>query len=107
VISVRRPVMKDLFATKPHVLVGPESLNGYSVFEVTRISPRWIKPLGHVRAQIVHRIADEEHKRALIRLIAQWRARWLAQTDCSKGFIVQKCSQYRGPVAGEPATAFS
>jgi foldase protein PrsA len=106
VVPWKRAIEKAIFAAKPHVLVGPLRLKGlWCFFEVTRVRPRAVKPLASVRAQIARRLADERRRRALARLVAAWRRRWITRTNCSPGYVVEQCRQYRGPTPAEDPLA--
>jgi hypothetical protein len=106
VVPWKRAIEKAIFAAKPHVLVGPLRLKGlWCFFEVTRVRPAAAKPLASVSAAIARRLADERRRRALARFVAAWRRRWVARTDCSPGYVVEKCRQYRGPKTAEDPLA--
>jgi len=98
----KKAIEKEIFAARPGVLSGPVKLyDGQSLFEVTRIVPAAPQPLAKVRATVEKELLEERGQRALRRFIASWRSRWTAQTDCSPGFVVQKCRQYTGPRTAE------
>jgi hypothetical protein len=89
---------KAIFAARLHVLSGPIPVYPYhSVFEVTRIVPARYKPLAQVGGAIAQELTAEQRRGALARFVAAWRSRWVARTDCTPGYIVQKCRQYAGP----------
>jgi PPIC-type PPIASE domain len=108
VSAPKRAIVRAIFKAKPHVLTGPVILNGlYAVFEVTQIRPGTRKPLQAVEGSIESEIAARQQRRALVEFIAAWRARWRDRTDCSPGYVVQKCRQYRGPRTSEDPSTFS
>jgi hypothetical protein len=93
----KRRIADAIFAAKPHVVAEPVELNHYYfLFEVTRVTPAYVKPLAQVRAAIARQLADEAQKRRLVRFVTAWRTRWIAKTDCSPGYVIQKCAQYNG-----------
>jgi hypothetical protein len=95
--ETKRPIVKAIFAAKLHVLSGPMPLSGhYSLFKLTRIVPTTVQPFAHVRRRIANELANLQRRRTLAGFIATWRSKWIAKTDCSAGYVVQKCSQYRG-----------
>ncbi len=106
VVPVHRVVTKAIFAAKAHVPTGPEPVNGYSVFEVTRIVAREVQPLSHVRDQIRGQLLQFARTKALDAFIATWRRKWVARTDCAPGYVVQQCAQYRGARAPESNVSF-
>lgn len=96
VVPVHRVVTQAIFAARPHVPTGPEPVNLYSVFEVTRIVPRTVQPLSRVRHQIEEQLARAAREKALAGFIAGWRRKWILRTDCEPGYVVQQCKQYHG-----------
>jgi hypothetical protein len=96
-----RAVLKDVFAARLGVPVGPEPINEYSVFEVTKIVPSVLEPLQRVAASIRHEIELRFQHEALARLIDEWRARWRPRTRCSPRYVVWQCREH--PASGEPA----
>jgi hypothetical protein len=106
-IPVRKQFAEAVFAARPHTLVGPEPLLGhYGFFELLRVRPRLATPLSHVRSQVKRMLIDERRDTGLRSFIAAWRRRWTARTDCSPGYVVQKCAQYKGTKAPEEPLAF-
>jgi hypothetical protein len=106
-VPTKRAVLRAIFAAKPHTLVGPVSLNEqWCLFEVTSVSARTVKPLSEVKESIEQQLSAERRRHTLARFIAQWRKRWMAKTDCSAGYVVQKCRQYRGRRTPEKSLAF-
>jgi hypothetical protein len=95
-----------ILAARPDVLSGPVFTGEYSLFEVRRIVPARYLPLGQVRDTIASQLAAEQRRLALSRFIGAWRRRWIAMTDCSPGYVVQRCRQYAGPMAPEDPLSF-
>lgn len=94
---------RAIFAARPNVLTGPVMVQGdHSLFEVKRIAPARLEPLARVRSSIAARLAAEQQQRTLTRFIEAWRHKWIAVTSCRPTYVVQKCSQYRGPRPPEP-----
>jgi foldase protein PrsA len=104
----RRAAEDAIFAARPHVLNGPIRLNrSYAIFEVTRIVSPMRRSFARVERSIDRRLAREQRRRDLARLVGSWRAKWLAKTDCAPGYVVQKCRQYAGARAPEDPAAFN
>jgi hypothetical protein len=107
VVPAKRAILRAIFAATPHTIVGPLPLNKkWCFFEVTSVIPRAVKPLAQVKASIEQRLAAERQRAALAGFIAAWRKKWIARTTCSPGYVVQKCSEYRGPLTPEDPSAF-
>jgi hypothetical protein len=100
-------ILRAIFAAKANTLVGPLPLNGmWCFFQVTHVVPGVVQPLASVQGAIARQLASDRQRRELPRLVAAWRAKWIARTDCRPGYVVQKCRQYRGPKAPEDPLAF-
>jgi hypothetical protein len=94
---------RAIFAAKIGVLTGPIPLQGHwCLFVIRRIEPARVQPLSEVRRSIEQKLLALPRRRARAQLIAAYRRRWLAQTDCRPGYVVQKCREYRGPRMPEP-----
>jgi hypothetical protein len=73
----RRAAENAIFAARLHVLSGPIRLNRfYAIFEVTRIVPPRRQPFARVERSIDRRLAREQRRGKLARLVGAWRARW-------------------------------
>jgi foldase protein PrsA len=107
VVPRHRIVTEAIFTAKAHVPTGPEPVNEYSVFEVTRIVPRTVQPLSRVRNQIRRQLAQAARKRSLAGFIARWERKWISRTDCKPGYVVQQCRQYRGIRTRKSTLSFS
>lgn len=95
-----------ILATRLDVLSGPVFTGEYSLFEVRRIVPARYRTLAQVRGAIARQLAAEQRQATLSRFIGAWRRRWIAMTDCSPGYVVQRCRQYAGPMAPEDQHSF-
>jgi hypothetical protein len=92
-----------IFTATPGVLSGPVGTSyGYFVFRVTRIRFEREQPLAAVQASIRRQLAQPLREQALAAFAKRWRATWTAQTDCSPGYVVPECRQYKGPPATQP-----
>jgi hypothetical protein len=63
---------------------------------VTRVVPPKRKSLAHVEHSIRQQLEREQQRRSLTRFIGAWRAKWIARTDCARGYVVELCRQYSG-----------
>jgi len=91
-----------IFTASPGVLVGPVSTwFGYFVFEVTKIGLERERPFAEVQASIRRQLSRPQQEQALAAFSAQWRATWTARTDCSPGYVVPGCRQFKGPLPAE------
>jgi foldase protein PrsA len=96
-----------MLEAKPHVLVGPVRRRvDYFVFEVVKIVPAGHLTLAQVRATISRSLMDARRRAALVTAVHAWRTAWAARTDCRRGYVVQKCRQYKGVKSPEDPLAF-
>lgn len=98
-------VYRAVFAAKKTgVIVGPLPLQGqWCLFVLRRIAPATLQPLSEVRGSIERRLLGVARRNASARFVEAYRQRWIAMTDCRPGYVVQKCRQYAGARAPEPA----
>jgi hypothetical protein len=97
--SRQDPIEQAIFAAKPNVVTGPIQLKViyHSLFAVRRIVPASRRPLAQVQATISDRLTAAQGQQALARLQESIRGRWLSVTHCLAGYVVQQCSEYKGP----------
>lgn len=89
-----------IFTAKPGVLTGPiNTVIGYYVFDVKRIHPADQKPLSAVAPSLNAMLPGVLAQEALVNYIKRWRAKWTPRTDCSPGYVVQKCRQFEASAA--------
>ena len=77
------------------------SIDGYYLFTVTKVSPARELSLAEVKSQLAPILPKLLEKRATAALVAKLRPKWRALTNCTAGFVVLKCRQFR-PAPGEP-----
>ncbi len=95
-------MVQAIFATPPGRVGGPVVYHSRWVLLVVRkLVPGSVKPLTKVNAEIAERLSEERHRRALASFLETYRQEWTAKTRCKGGFIVQKCSEYRGRMMPE------
>lgn len=89
---------KAVFAArKIGVILGPVPLHGeWALFVIRRIEPAGLKPLSKVGPMIEQQLLASARKAASARLLAALQRKWIAQTDCKPGYVVQKCRQFGG-----------
>jgi len=91
-----------IFAATPGRVAGPAIFNGQWVLAVVRkLIPAGIQPLAAVRGELSKTLAAERRQRALKRFAAAYIRKWTASTSCSPGYVVQRCSVYRGALVTE------
>ena len=107
-IGEKRTIYEAIFKARRDVITQPIHLiNAYFLIYVTRIAPAHLLALTQVRASIEKKLTEAHRKETLAGFIASWRKRWIAQTDCSEGYVVQKCRQYTGAKTAEEPLTFN
>jgi hypothetical protein len=97
-----------VFAAKPYAVSNILALNGdYYLFQVIKVIPPVPQPLAQVQGAIKKQLAEAAQRRALAAFVKAWRTKWTGRTDCSAGYVVQKCRQYSGPLAPEDPLGLS
>jgi hypothetical protein len=95
-------LVHTIFAAVPGRVAGPVRFrHGWALVVVRRVLPGSVKPFAAVKEQIVAQLTRNRRRAALLSFIKAYRRKWVAKTDCSPGFVVQKCMQYHGAVASE------
>jgi foldase protein PrsA len=91
---------RAIFTASPHRLEGPidiiRAFPGSFVFEVTRITPGFQKPLAEVEGGLRKQLPEVLYKKALVSFVRAWRAKWRAKTSCRPEYVIFKCRQFRG-----------
>jgi hypothetical protein len=94
------PLNDAIFKARPGVLTGPIATSiGYYVFRVKKINHAVQKPLAAVASSIKATLPAILAQQVLIEYIKSWRAKWIPRTDCSAGYVVQKCRQFKASAA--------
>jgi len=94
----------QIFASKPNTLGGPvKTPFGYYLFEVLGSKPGTQQSLAQVQASIKQQLMATEQQGALSKFVKQFKAKWLAKTDCRAGYVVADCKQFKAPKTGAGA----
>ncbi len=107
--SRQEPLYRAIYAARRNVVVGPVVVDGsyFFVFEVTTFRRPIVEPLAVERSGIEARLVEAQRRRTIAEFVDAWRRKWVPQTDCDAGVVVQQCRQYSGPVATEDPFASS
>lgn len=97
-----RKLVRAIFATRLGKIGGPVSYETRWVLLVVRAEiPGATKPFAEVAPEISRYLYERRRQGVIAKFLKTYRARWTARTSCLAGFVVQKCSQYRGPAKPE------
>jgi foldase protein PrsA len=102
-------LLRTIFAAEPDRIAEPARFhNAWVLVLVRKVVPGRIKSLAEVKEGITSQLTSQRSHVTLLDFLAAFRSKWTARTDCRPGFVVQKCSQYRGakvpegnPLSGE------
>lgn len=95
-------LVRTIFTAAPGKVAGPVWFNhAWVLIVVRKVVPGRFKRLAEVREAVAARLTSQRRRLALLSFIKTHRSKWIARTDCSPGFVVQKCAQYRGPTTPE------
>jgi hypothetical protein len=91
-----------IFAATPGQVAGPAKFNGRWVLAVVKkLIPGGIQALAVVKAELMKTLAVERRDKALNRFAEAYVHKWTASTSCSPGYVVPRCSEYHGTLAGQ------
>jgi foldase protein PrsA len=97
-----RELVDAIFAAQPGKVAGPARFHRkWTLIVVRKVIPASTKPLATVTEAIAARLAGERQRLAMSSFLRAFRSKWTAKTDCRAGYVVQKCSQYHGPMTPE------
>jgi foldase protein PrsA len=92
-----RKLVRAVFATRLGKIGGPVSYDTRWVLLVVRGEiPGSTRPLAEVETEIAKYLSERRRRVVIAKFAEAYRAKWTARTSCRAGFVVQKCSQYRG-----------
>ncbi len=95
-----------IFAATPGRVAGPALFFGHWVLAVVeKPIPAGIPSLAVVKGELSKTLALKRRELTLRRYATAYVRKWTVSTSCSPGYVVSKCSQYRGALAqGSPLT---
>jgi foldase protein PrsA len=97
-----RKLVRAIFATRLGKIGDPVSYDTRWVLLVVRAEiPGSTKRFAEVETEIARYLSERRRHAIIAKFLEAYRAEWTARTSCRAGFVVQKCSQYRGPAMPE------
>jgi foldase protein PrsA len=95
-------LVRAIFAAPRGRVAAPARFNGSWVLIVaTGRVPGRTKGLQEVESEIERRLLADRRRELFAEFTKAFRTKWTARTNCRPGFVVQKCSRYRGPFKPE------
>jgi foldase protein PrsA len=100
-----------IFSAKKNVLTGPvKTPFGYYIFEVQSVTPGSQQSLKEAEASIKSQLTASNEQAALSKFVKEFKKKWMAKTECRKGYEVADCKGYKAPKTtstSAPATGSS
>ena len=76
---------------------GPIDVDGNDYFfRVLEVNPEEVAPLSEVRGQIEQQLVPTLEQQALTSFIEDYNSKWTSRTVCAEGYVVARCSNYKG-----------
>jgi parvulin-like peptidyl-prolyl isomerase len=100
------PAGEAMFSAPTGKVEGPvESTLGSMVFEVEKVNPEEVQPLGEAEAEIKTELEQKSKEEVFTSFINDFRSKWRARTFCASGFTIEKtCSNFKGSPKVEGAS---
>jgi len=87
-----------IFSASKNVLGGPiKTPFGYYVYEVLSVTAGTAEPLSKAQASIKQQLIASGQQTALSKFVKNFKAKWLAKTECRSGYVVADCKSYKAP----------
>lgn len=97
-------LMDAVFDNPIGVVVGPIEVQGkFFVLAVDKIHHEKVQAMKEVSAQIAAQLKEQAAQASLSEFISDYQSKWESRTFCADGFVVERCSNYRGD--GHPQNA--
>jgi foldase protein PrsA len=98
------PLKAAVFDSATGELVGPVKYQtNYVVLEVVKLNSAKEQKLPEVKAQIESTLGQEKQQEFFNEFVSDYTTRWTQRTYCADGYLIEKCSNYKGD--GRPAGA--
>jgi parvulin-like peptidyl-prolyl isomerase len=89
------PLKTAIFGAATGEVEGPIKFQqNYVVFEVEKLNPEKVQPLGEVRAQISAQLGETAKQEFFSEFVTNYRSKWTSRTTCADDFQVPQCSNY-------------
>lgn len=99
------PVGEAIFDAGVGEVVGPidYATGGQVIFEVEKVTPEKVQPLGEAEAQIKAQLSQQAQEEIFGQFVGDFQGLWRSRTFCAEDYTVEKCANYKS--AGRPAEA--
>lgn len=98
------PLNAAVFAAPTGQIEGPlQAPNGYTVFEVGKVSPEKTQSLEEAKPQISGQLKEQASQQIFTRFVRNYGDTWRARTFCAADFTIDRCANFRSD--GRPPEA--
>ncbi len=103
-LATAGPLKDAIFDSATKEIVGPIKYQGnFTLIEVVKLNPEKVETLGEARAQISTQLQQQNQEAVFERFVADYQSKWESRTICASGYVIERCSNYKGD--GRPAGA--
>jgi foldase protein PrsA len=101
---LQEPLKAAVFNTATGELTGSVKYQtNYVLVEVVKLNPEKVQSLDEVKSQIESTLAQETQQTFFSEFVADYQTKWEARTFCADGYVVERCSNFKGN--GHPKSA--
>ncbi len=99
------PVGEAMFKAPIGRVEGPMkyATSGQIIFEVEKVNPEKVQPLGEAEAQIKSQLQQQNQEAVFGGFVRDFQSLWRSRSFCADGYVVEKCSNFKSD--GRPAEA--
>jgi parvulin-like peptidyl-prolyl isomerase len=116
--GLQRALSEELLASQPElkaavfsspagVIAGPTDVQGkFFVVEVDKLNPEKVQTLKEVGQQIRSQLTQQVAQQVFSDFVTEFQNKWESRTFCAAGFVVERCSNFKGdgrPPGAPPA----
>ncbi len=95
--TLQEPLEAAVFAAGQGEIEGPLTEGKkYVVFEVMKITPEKVQSLDEAKPQISAQLAEQAKRQTFESFVRGYNGRWTSRTFCASGYLVKRCSNYKG-----------
>lgn len=103
-LATAGPLKAAVFDSATNELIGPLKYQGnYTLIEVVKLNPEQVQTLAEAKSQIATQLQQQKQEAFFERFVAQYQSKWESRTICASGFVIVRCSNYKGD--GHPSEA--
>jgi parvulin-like peptidyl-prolyl isomerase len=91
------PLGAEVFAADQGEIEGPvQEAQGYTVFEVMKVTPEKVQSLEEAKSQISAQLAEQAKQKNFSNFLRSYGSTWTSRTFCAPGYVIERCSNFKG-----------